>query len=219
MQILSKLISYIFHPVFMLFYIFIFLLNSNPYIFHLTEPKEKGLLIINVFVFSVFFPLVATFIMRGMGMIKSFEMNDRMERIGPFIVSAMFYLWLFQNIKSNSHVPIAFSTIVLGTIFGIFIGFAINTVSKISIHAIGVGGLLGALLLIKFGYSYSYFNLDLPILGSYLISINLVLVIGIIIAGLVGTARLILKAHDEQDIYGGYIVGIFSQLLSIFILL
>ena len=195
------------------------LLQVNPYIFNFQTPIDKGLLIINVFIYSVFFPLIATVIMRATGLIKSFEMKDKMERIGPFIVSAVFYLWLFKNIKDNNNVPIAFIVITLGTILGLFIGFAINTVSKISIHSIAAGGLIGALVLIKFIYSYEYFYLNIPLIGSYIINVNLLLILGFVIAGMIGTARLLLKAHVEQDVYGGYIVGIFSQVLAIFILL
>lgn len=218
MQLASKIISYIFHPIFILFYIFLILLKANPYSFNFSEPKAAGLLTINVFVFSVFFPLIATLLMRGMGLIKSLEMKDKMERIGPFIVTAIFYLWLFKNIKDNTNVSSGFTVIVLGTIIGLFIGFAINTVSKISIHSIAMGGLIGALFLIKFNFSFDYLPLELPF-GTYLISMNLLLVLSFIIAGLVGTSRLILKAHVEQDVYGGYIVGIFSQVLAVFFIL
>ena len=36
----------------------------------------------------------------------------------------------------------------------------------------------------------------------------------ILLAGAVGTSRLYLKAHKENEIYGGYIVGILAQLIA-----
>ena len=219
MRLWSKLISYIFHPIFILFYMFILLKCINPYLFNFTDPKAEGLLTINVFIFTVMFPLIATLIMLKLGLIRSLEMKDKMERIGPFIVSAIFYLWLFKNIKDNSNVPGVYTTMVLGSIIGLFIGFAINTVSKISIHTIGVGGLIAGLFLMKIGYSYEYFSLSIPSLGTYLVNVNLILVLGLIIAGAVGTARLWLNAHKAQDVYGGYIVGIFAQVVAIFFIL
>jgi membrane-associated phospholipid phosphatase len=46
--------------------------------------------------------------------------------------------------------------------------------------------------------------------------INVVLpfMIAVIIAGIIGTARLILKAHLPGDIWLGYIIGILVQFLA-----
>ena len=215
----SKLLSYLFHPIFILFYVFLLMIQVNPYQFSIQDPKDKGLLIITVFISSVFFPLVSILIMRGLGFIKSFEMKDKMERIGPFIATGIFYLWLLTNIKGNDDVPHAFSVIVLGTVMGLFIGFALNTVSKVSLHSIGMGGLIGALLLIKFQFGYEFFIVEIPNIGAYLINVNFLLLLGFSIAGLVGTSRLVLKAHKEQDVYGGFVIGLLAQLLAIIILL
>lgn len=215
----SKLVSYLFHPIFILFYVFLLMILVNPYQFSIQNQQDKGILIITVFISSVFFPLISILIMRGLGLVKSFEMKDKMERIGPFIATGIFYLWLFTNIKGNDDVPHAFTVIVLGTVIGLFIGFALNTVSKVSLHSIGMGGLIGSLLLVKFKFGYEYFTVDLLRFGAYLVNVNTLLLVGFIIAGLVGTSRLVLKAHNEQDVYGGYVIGLFAQLLAIIIFL
>lgn len=49
---------------------------------------------------------------------------------------------------------------------------------------------------------------------------NALLLFTLLMAGLVGTARLILDAHQPFDIYGGYLVGFSSQFIALrFILL
>ena len=145
-------------------------------------------------------------------------MAERTDRIGPLITTAIFYLWLFLNIYRNPGIPLVFSIFVLGSIVAIFIAFFINNFSKISLHSVGMGGMLAACLIIKEKFSYNTFPLDLGSLGAYIVNMNLVVIVLIIVAGLVGTSRLILDAHKIQDIYGGFIVGAFAQIISFIIL-
>jgi len=55
----------------------------------------------------------------------------------------------------------------------------------------------------------------LNLLGhSYEVQTNIVLMIIMLAAGLVGTARLLLGAHKPDQIYGGYFIGMVSMLLA-----
>ncbi|MBK8663664.1 MAG: hypothetical protein IPN18_18460 [Ignavibacteriales bacterium] len=51
---------------------------------------------------------------------------------------------------------------------------------------------------------------------TYNIEINLYLLIliSIVIAGVVGSARLFLKAHTREQVYSGYLLGFLSQLIA-----
>ncbi len=151
--------------------------------------------------------------MKMLDFIESYEMKDKSERIGPLIATGVFYLWLFVNLKDNSSIPPAFSFFVLGTTIGLFMALFLNSFTKISLHTIGIGGLLAGTFFIRYFFSYDSFILHLPI-GSFIVHTNLVLLCVIIVAGLVGTSRLFLKAHEEMDVYGGYIVGIFAQIVA-----
>ena len=51
------------------------------------------------------------------------------------------------------------------------------------------------------------FVLETVNFGSLQISMSLVLMVVIVLAGLVGTARMILGAHTPPELYGGYLVG------------
>ena len=185
----------------------------NPYLFIVNEEKARGLIIINVFMLTVFFPMFSVFLMKMLDFIKSFKMEDKTERIGPLIATGVFYLWMFVNFKDNSTIPVSFSSFVLGSTIGLFMALMLNSFTKISLHTIAAGGLVTGLLFIKFLYSYETFFVSLPF-GSFQVSTTLVTIIAMIIAGLVGTSRLLLKAHDEFDVYGGYIVGIFSMIVA-----
>ena len=51
--------------------------------------------------------------------------------------------------------------------------------------------------------------------GEWTIHIYLVLFIIIFLAGIVGSARLVLEDHLPNDLYGGYLVGMASQMIAL----
>ena len=167
---------------------------------------------------TVGFPLLSIFLIRFLGLNKDMNMTSKQERIIPLIITAMFYLWLYMNIRSNTYVPLLFSSFVLGATFGIFISFFINNFSKISLHTVGMGGLVAMVFILYLSYGYSDFIIDLGFIGMYRIHLSLFLILGILFAGLVGMARLYLTDHTNSDIYGGYLVGLASQLIAYIIL-
>ena len=185
----------------------------NPYSFVIQDEKMRFLLVFNVVMLTVFFPLFSIFMMKMLDFIKSYQMEDKSERIGPLVATGVFYLWLFVNLKDNTTIPVALSFFILGSTIGLFMSLMLNSFTKISLHTVGVGGLLAGMFFIKYLFVYDTFTVNTP-LGMLSISTTLVLILAIIIAGLVGTSRLLLRAHDEMDVYGGYLVGIFSMIVA-----
>lgn len=214
MIFLSRLVSSLFHPVFILNYVLILLFLVNPYLFSIQDNKQKGLLFISVFLLSVFFPLFTIVVMKLVGFVDSLEIKDRKERVMPLVITGVFYLWLFVNIRQNSIVPSAFAIFVLGATIALFIAFFINNFSKISLHTVGMGGLVAMVFLIRNYFSYNIFHFDAGWLGRYSISLDFMLFVSIIFAGLVGTSRLHLNAHRKQDVYMGYLVGFIAQVIA-----
>ncbi|MBK9255816.1 MAG: hypothetical protein IPM42_10040 [Saprospiraceae bacterium] len=212
---IANFVSIIFHPLFVISYVFSFLMVANPWLFGYNDDKSKGLLIISVLTLSVMFPLISIFMMRALGLISGLKMADKKERIGPLIATGLFYLWLYVNIRKNDMVPEAFSFFLLGTVIALFMGLFLNSFTKISLHTIGAGGFLAGVFLIGYNFTYGRFEVFLPFIRKlYIVSTDLVILVVILIAGLVGTSRLYLKVHSEDEIYGGYMVGIIAQILA-----
>jgi len=199
--------------MFILSYALLLLLLINPYLFAVQDGRVLGLLVFSVATLSLLFPLLATGMMKALGLIETLEMKDNKERIGPMIVTIVFYMWLFINIKSNYFIPDAYRFFVLGSTISLCFAFILNTQTRISLHTVGVGGLLAGFLLIRFNFSYDTFVLNL--LGtSYEVQTNVLLILIILISGAVGSARLFLKAHSPDQVYGGYFVGVISMLIA-----
>ncbi len=211
----AKAVSIIFHPLFLISYVLFYLMMANPFIFGFSGPKSQGLLIISVVTISMMFPLIAILMMKALGLIKSLEMEDKMERIGPLIVTGLFYMWLYVNIRNNNIVPEAFSFFILGSTIAVFIALLLNSFTKISLHTIGAGGLAAGMILIVYNWSYGLVDIPFAFLDFQLrISDRLIVMIVIMVAGLVGTSRLYLGSHKVDEIYGGYLVGILAQLVA-----
>ncbi|TXB61898.1 hypothetical protein [Phaeodactylibacter luteus] len=214
---LAQVISFIFHPLLIVTYMLVLILMVNPYLFGVNSVGDQSskLLILRVFLSTFFIPGFAVAMLRFTGLVKSLELRTRQERIGPYIITGMFYIWMFRNFMGSSAVPTAFNGFLLGATIGLFLAFFINIFSKISAHAVGMGGFVGMVVITMLLYSYDTFVIHSTLVGVVEISMTTVLFAVIILAGLVGTARLILNAHEPTDLYGGYLVGFAAQFLAL----
>lgn len=116
--------------------------------------------------------------------------DNRFHRATLLSIVLIIYTISLFNTSLNSY----YTPYLLGCTFVIFIAEVISIFWRISLHTIGMGGLLGF-----------FFELILHMHGT---SIPLLLFPFLVVAaGLVGTARLYLQAHTPIQIFVGYIVG------------
>jgi hypothetical protein len=215
MRIVANIISVIFHPLLIVTYMLIMLLMVNPFLFGINRLSDGTHLILSVFLQTFFLPFFAIFMMKSLGFVTSYEMKDKQERIGPFIATGIFYLWVYWNVANGNVFHTAFTIGVLGATIALFLGFIINLYFKISLHAIGIAGLVALVIITMVYYSRgSVVSFKLPTGDICQISLIFILMGTIAIAGLVGTARLILQAHRPIEVFAGYAVGFLCQFIA-----
>ncbi len=215
----AKFFTYLGHPLFVVFYGLVFLMWLNPFAFGARHFTDKSALVLLAMVFAqtVLIPGAGVMLLKPLGFIQSIEMEDKQERIVPYIILGIFYLWLFKNLMSLGQTPALFNQFVLGATIGLFLVFFFNIFTKISAHAAGMGGLVAAGIFTATEWAGSSGNI--PFFGGTVsVSINFLLAAMILLAGLVGVSRLSLGAHTPQDLYRGYLAGIFSQVVAAFLL-
>lgn len=214
---LAQGVSVLLHPLLIPTYMLVLLLLVNPFLFGINSIGERNgrLTLLMVFLYTFFVPMISVIVMRFLGMMKSLEMTDRTERIGPFLVTGVLYLWIFYNFWNSPVIPTAYTAFMLGVVIALFAAFFVNLFSKISLHAVGMGGLVAMVGITMLLFSGSSFTLALGEWGTYSVSVTLLLVLVVFLAGLVGTCRLFLQAHEPIDLYGGYLVGFTAQLLAV----
>ena len=75
--------------------------------------------------------------------------------------------------------------------------------------------MLAAVLVTIELFAYDRLMIDLPGAQRLQVSLTAVLLVTIALAGLVGTARLYLRAHELEDVVGGYVVGFVAMGVSV----
>lgn len=198
----SKLVSLIFHPLMFPTFGALYITLFAPHFFAHLSIKSFQLSVILIFILTFIFPVVSLLLMKKLELISSLELDDKKERTIPFISIATFYIWTFFYYKPSYQLPFAnplIASMLLGGVISVFMGFFINIFTKISLHSIAAGAFLGFYLAIT-RYTVYDTSIFLPII--------------LIIAGMVGTARLLLRAHTLKQVSLGYFVGFFAQFLA-----
>lgn len=198
--------KYLFHPLLVLTYMLLLMLATNPYSFganHISDQRSV-LLLMSVFSTSFLIPALGVTLMRPLGLIKSLEMRDKQERIGPYIVCGVFYLWLFKNFLVGVAPPM-YAEFTLGATIALFLAFFVNIFRKISAYTVGMGALVAMIMALAF--SWPGMAVDF---GSVQLSLNLVLILAVLAAGYVGYAVLKSTDHSVSDIWNGYAAGVLA---------
>jgi len=196
---LAHFFSYVFHPLFIPAYVTAFLVFVDPYAFAGVTFKYKLFRLISIFFNTALIPGFAVFLMWRLKLIQSMQLRTQKERIIPYAAAMIFYFWawyVFHNQKDN---PQAFVDFLLGSFLGICAAWFLNIIAKVSMHAIGVGGLAFFFLLQAFGQQ--------DVTGVYFS-------LAILIAGVVCTSRLLVSDHTQREIYMGLVAGALCQLLA-----
>lgn len=197
---IASFISYVFHPVLMPTVMTLALYKLAAVGFAGVKPKVFGNWLFIIILNTLIFPLVGVLLMKGLGFIRSMHMRDAKERIIPLLMTMTFYFWayhVFQNIDS----PFILRVLLLGSFWSVIALFMVNIFMKVSMHTAAAGGMLGLVIVLML---ISPINMAIP------------LFIALVIAGLVGTARMLLGAHNGAEIWMGYLLGIIVQIAAYF---
>lgn len=193
----ASLISYLFHPVFMPVLLSVVLWRLMPAAFAGMTPKVLVFRFISLAMTTIFFPLLVVALLRALGFLKSIHMRVSTDRVIPLIATMTFYFWAQQVFSHQTDTPKIINILLLGSFWGIILLFIGSIFFKISMHTTAAGGAIGIMIVLL---ALSPFNM-LPALFS-----------AIIIGGIVGTARLILREHTPAEIWMGYAIGLVVQL-------
>ena len=185
-----KIISTLFHPIVMpTIGIMLYFLVTTKQI----EPYQKLLAILIIFGTTYFTPLVLLFILKSLKKIDSYQLKKRKERKLPLaIMVVLFYTLgnLFKRILILEEISLLFHATSLGLITTYFL---LNFSIKSSIHLLSIGISCGFFMMVALKSDESY---------------TLIIIINFLIAGLLGSARLHLKAHSPKEVYVGLLIGI-----------
>lgn len=161
----------------------------------MTPLKLKWIISAMIFSFSFILPVINIYILYKLKRISSFTLEHQNERTFPYILTACFYFGLFYLFLDLNIWP-SIKVLIFGGGLSVLLTAIINMKFKISAHTVGIGGLIGALMMISLVLKYNAVP-EIAVL--------------FLIAGIVASSRLYLEAHTPKQIYSGFALGILTQ--------
>ena len=125
-------------------------------------------------------------------MIFSIHMSEKRERLVPLVITFLLYFFCYY-LLARIPIPPLYQAFCLSAVISVLIALIITIKWKISIHMTGIGGIIGLIVFLIY---------------SMRINLEFYLIISLLCAGLIGTARLQLKAHNPPELYTGFITGL-----------
>ena len=150
MKYIAQTISYVLHPMLMPLYILFFIFNSNTLFAYIPWGVKLYCYLVTVFALLIM-PVISLPLFKYFRLIRSYELNDKQERVYPILVAVAFAFlgfWLLGRIGYTNIVRQLYLVLII-----LLSTFSVITFRwKISMHMTAIGGLCGFLLVWGMNY-------------------------------------------------------------------
>lgn len=186
----ARVLSMVFTPFYLslvgLIALFTFsYLSLMPWAYKLT-------VLILVYLFTILIPTLLIHFYRNYHGWTLIELGKKERRVVPYLLSIVSYFVCYY-VMHRFNIPHFMSNILMAALIIQILCALINVWWKISTHTAAIGGVAGALqaFAVIFGFN--------PIGWTCLV---------LILAGMVGTSRMILRQHSLRQVCYGFILGL-----------
>ena len=152
-----------------------------------------------VFCFTVLLPIIGIFFYQKVNGWGIKELGERKKRFIPYLLTIMSYVGGLLTMY-RVHFPRYMSGILLAALICMILCALVNIKWKISTHTASIGMMVGGLL------SYSFLFQFNPINALYIF---------ILLSGMLGSARIIVRQHTLNEVVGGFFIGLFCGIIGI----
>jgi hypothetical protein len=191
---LGQAISWIFHPVCQPIMLVAFLIFGNSSTLFLGfQESQRWMILVQTFTLYTFFPMVTVGLLNALGFLESIQLRSARDRIIPLVAVGIWYFWAWYVWKNLPDYPLELVRFALAAWTSSWIALMINIRMKISLHTLSAGLILAFVCLWAWAH---------PRGAGIYVPVTLLL------AGLVGAARLQVSDHRPAEIYLGYAVGV-----------
>ena len=196
----ARLISMVFTPFYLptvgLICLFMFsYLSQMPW-------SYKFQLLTMVYLLTVVIPTVLIHFYRRHHGWSLIDLGQKERRAVPYVISILCY-FLCIYLMEFLHIPHFMMSIVTAALFIQITCAMINVWWKISTHTAAIGGVAGGLFVFAEFFGFN------PI---WWLSLTLIL------AGILGTSRMILRQHSLAQVVAGFLVGVVCAIIGILFL-
>ena len=196
----ARLISMVFTPFYLptvgLICLFMFsYMSQMPW-------SYKFQLLTMVYLLTVVLPTVLIHFYRRHHGWSLIDLGQKERRVVPYVISILCY-FLCIYLMEFLHIPHFLMSIVTAALFIQITCAMINVWWKISTHTAAIGGVAGGLFVFAEFFGFN------PV---WWLSLTLIL------AGILGTSRMILRQHSLAQVVAGFFVGVICAIIGILFL-
>ena len=191
----ARVISAIFTPFSIPFLAFLILFLFS---YLRIMPIQYKLIVLGVvYCFTILMPTLTIFLFRKINGFSPEDLGERKRRFMPFLLTITSYVFCLVMMH-RLNIPWYMTGIILAALIMMVICIVVNLKWKLSEHMAGVGAIVGGLVSFSalFGYNPVWW-----------------LCLFILIAGVLGTARIILHHNTLGEVLVGFAVGLICSLL------
>lgn len=187
--IAARVISMVFTPFYLpiagLLALFLFsYMSLMPWIY-------KGSVLLMVYMFTILLPTLLIHVYRKYQGWTKWQLGVKERRLVPYIIAILCYFGCYY-VMSYLRIPQFMANILVAALVIQVVCAIINVWWKISTHTAAIGGFEGALVAFSFLFAFN------PLYWFCII---------LVIAGMVGTSRMILRMHTLSQVITGFLVG------------
>lgn len=164
--------------------------------------QQFWFVLLPVLLFSFVVPAILIFMLYKFGIISDLSLKIRKERFFPYLIALLSYsVMIFYYYRLG--MPHWFLMQMSAPVVIMIIAIIVTLKWKISAHMFGIGGLIGGAMAVS--YFVERANPYFMFMGLFLI------------AGLIGTSRLILRRHTLAQVVAGFFLGFIVSFVFVWI--
>lgn len=197
---IANTLSWVLHPFLLPVYLMALLLTMTTFAFYSTNVKLYFMWVVALY--AIIIPFLTLGILRSLGRISDFRVDDRRERLLPLLIGTVCYVLCaltFAKIPS----AIFLRKFMVAAACCEAMCLVVSLRWKISLHLTGMGAIVALLVV-----------MNVVGVGNMLIPLS----VAILCAGALASARLYLGCHNPRQVAAGFFGGFCVSLLAVLFL-
>lgn len=192
-KIIANSISAITHPIFVPTLGAYLIYNTNTIFSQISQENINSILYLS-FGLTFILPMIFIALFLGVKEIAKLKASDKNDRLFPLLIVLLSYSFTYNFFKDSTGL-IIYNTFLLTVITGLTIALLINFFWKISLHMVGIGGIIALIVFLKHIFHAEIF--------VHFVAFT-------IMAGIIASVRLYLQEHSMPQILFGFALGFSS---------
>ena len=197
---ISTGISWVLHPFLLPIYMMALLLTMPTFAHY--SPNVKFYLLWVVALYAVIIPVLSLGVLRSLGRISDYRVDDRRERMLPLLIGALCYILCAVTVAK---IPSAvfLRKFMLAAACCELLCLGVSFYWKISLHLTGMGAVVALLVVMNV---VGVGNMMVPLVAA------------VLCAGALASARLYLGCHNGRQVLAGFCGGFAVSVLAVLFL-